>query len=129
MIDLVNLKIVVDYARDAFSAVMKADAQTREAWRAALPKLQEAVLQTQLYWASQADGRLADRQAETRLVAMWSDAATAFYTLNGELAARLQLKAEYWTEPKAWSRQQIVDAGISLQHLAELTRQLLYEGK
>jgi hypothetical protein len=127
--DLTLVKTAADYALKAIDAIKNADSRTREEWKAALPKLQKAVLETQLYLAPRAEGQSADRQAETRLVRLWRDAATAFYTLDGELAARLQLKAEYWTEPEAWSRQQIVDAGISLQHVAEHTRQLLHEGK
>jgi hypothetical protein len=129
MISLVVLKAVADYAGRAVGAVLDADAKTRARWRLAVPQLQDAVLETQLYLTSHADGQPADRDAEKQLVRLWRDAATAFYTLDGRLAERLQLKAEYWTEPNAWTRQQIVDAGIALQHVAEHTRQLLHEGR
>ena len=127
--DLTLVKAAADYALKAIDAIKRADSRTRGKWEAALPRLQKAVLETQLYLALRADGQPTDRRAETRLVRLWRDAASAFYRLDGELSARLQLKAEYWTEPEAWSREQISDAGISLQHVAEHTRQLLLEGK
>lgn len=66
---------------------------------------------------------------EHRLVGLWSTAANSFYTLDGALAARLQLKAEYWTQPELWSSDQVRDAGIALDHVAAYTHQLLHEGK
>ncbi len=110
--DLTLVKTAADYALKAIKGLRTADAETRKEWKTALPRLQKAVLETQLYLAPREDGQVIDRDAEKRLVRLWRDAASAFYTLDGKLATKLQLKAEYWTEPDAWSRQQIVDAGI-----------------
>ena len=88
-----------------------------------------AVLETQVYAASLGRGSRVNRTKEIELVSKWRNAAEGFYTLDGALAERLQLKAEYWTEPESWTDQEVHDAGIALGHVAERTRQLLYEGK
>jgi hypothetical protein len=69
-----------------------------------------------------------DRGVEAQLSTLWQQASIAFYGIDGQLAERLQLKAEYWTQPEQWSDQQVADANISLQRVAEYTRQLLHEG-
>jgi hypothetical protein len=124
-----EMKTVAEYAAEALRYNARAQATTRAKWKRALPKLQKAVLETQLYVASLDREESLDRKEERRLVKLWRTAAARFYALDGELAERLQLKAEYWTQPEAWTSQQVRDAGIALQHVAEYTRQLLHEGK
>lgn len=129
MIDPAMLKAVADYAARVIGAVVNADTATRTRWKTAVEQLQDSVLQTQLYVSTLDRAQLPDRTVEERLVGLWRVAATAFYGLDGALAERLQLKAEYWTQPDLWSAQQVRDAGIALEHVAQLTRQLLREGK
>ena len=70
-----------------------------------------------------------NRQVERSLAEAWQRAAGEFYGLDGVLAERLQLKGEYWIQPESWTDQQVLEANISLQHVAEYTRQLLREGR
>ena len=95
---------------------------------AAVRALQTAALQTNLYEASFRAGKLRDTTREGELVGLWGSAAGSFFCVDPDLAERLQLKAEYWTEPDAWTPEQIHDARVSLQQITELTRQLLREG-
>jgi hypothetical protein len=125
--DLVALKGVADYAAGIVSGIAKANKETRDQWKTAVSRLQKAVLQTKLYVSALDRGEPVNRRTEHRLVDLWGDAATQFYDLDGSLASRLQLKAEYWTQPQAWTSQQVRDAGIALDHVAEYTRQLLHE--
>ena len=104
-----------------------ADEATRERWKQAIAVLQTAVLETQSYVARVGRGEAADRAVEHQLFNRWAAASNAFYSLDGPLAARLQLKAEYWTDPEAWTSEQVREAGISLDHVAQYTRQLLHE--
>ena len=94
----------------------------------AVRALQGAAIQTNLYEAALRKGDSRDAVREGTLAGLWSAAAGSFYRLNPDLAERLQLKAEYWTDPDAWSPKQIMGARISLQQITELTRQLLREG-
>jgi hypothetical protein len=127
--DLTLVKAAADYATGVLRSVAGQKKETREQWKLAVSKLQEAVLQTRLYVSSLDRGNPIDRAEEQRLVALWSAAAGGFYTLDSTLAERLQLKAEYWTQPESWTSEQVREAGIALQHVAERTRQLLREGK
>ena len=97
--------------------------------RTAIASLQHAVLETQSYIAAGNRGEAPKRDAEIELSRVWQRASLEFYRLDGDLANRLQLKAEYWRTPEIWTSQQVVDAGISLDQIAQLTRQLLYEGR
>jgi hypothetical protein len=125
--DLITLKGTADYAAKVIGKIARANKETREQWKTAVSRLQKAVLQTKLYVSALDRGEPMNRRTEHRLVALWGDAATEFYDLDGSLASRLQLKAEYWTQPEGWTSQQVRDAGIALDHVAEYTRQLLHE--
>jgi hypothetical protein len=109
--------------------LVQADAATRTRWKDAVQVLQVAVLNTQAYVVQLNRGERVDRQVERGLAEAWQNAAGAFYGLDGALAERLQLKGEYWIQPENWTEQQVLDANISLQHVAEYTRQLLREGR
>jgi hypothetical protein len=108
---------------------IKKGEETKGQWQSAVEKLQEAILQTQVYAAALDRGEPQDLNVEQELIAKWRVVAAAFYGLDGSLSEKFQLNAQYWTDPGAWTHQQVVDAGIALQHIAELTRQLLREGK
>jgi hypothetical protein len=125
--DWVTLKGIADYAANAIGEIRKANKETRNQWKTAVSELQKAVLQTKVYVSALDCGEPVSRRTEKQLVALWRDAANGFYDLDGTLAERLQLKAEYWTQPQAWTGQQVRDAGIALDHVAEYTRQLLHE--
>ena len=94
----------------------------------AVRALQQAAIQTNLYEAALRKGNSRDGNREGTLAGLWGAAASDFYRLDPELAERLQLKAEYWTDPDAWTSEQIMSARISLQQITELTRQVLREG-
>ncbi len=125
--DLALLKTAADYAAAVIRGVIRAEATTKLRWKKAVGHLQDAILQTQVYVSSLDRGEHVNRSREAALVTLWRTAATHFYGLDGDLAQRLQLKAEYWAEPESWTSQQVQDAGIALQHLSEYVRQLLYE--
>ncbi|MBI3695604.1 MAG: hypothetical protein HY238_12295 [Acidobacteria bacterium] len=110
-------------------SLLDADAETRARWKGAVQLLQEAVLNTQAYVVQLDRGTPVNRQVERGLADAWQRAAGAFYGLDRELAERLQLKGEYWIQPESWTDQQVLEANISLQHVAEYTRQLLREGR
>ena len=110
-------------------SLLVADKDTRNRWKGAVRVLQEAVLNTQAYVAQLDRGTPVNRQVERSLAEAWQRAAGEFYGLDGVLAERLQLKGEYWIQPESWTDQQVLEANISLQHVAEYTRQLLREGR
>jgi hypothetical protein len=127
--DLNAVKTAAEPASNVLRTIVNQSAENKVKWKAAVAQLQQAVLETKAYVASLDRGHAAQLAEEHRLVGLWSTAANSFYTLDGALAARLQLKAEYWTQPELWSSDQVRDAGIALDHVAAYTRQLLHEGK
>jgi hypothetical protein len=98
----------------------------RQRLREAIAKLLLAVTETRAYAARSTPAR--ETQREHGLARLWSEAAAAFYQVDGALAERLQLKAEYWTDPDAWTALQVRDAHISLDEVAARARQMLYAG-
>jgi hypothetical protein len=127
--DWIAMKGIAEYVTGVLDAVLKRSAATQEQIKKAVAELQAAVLETLQYVSSLEGGKPPDRQAEAHLVSLWKVAAGAFYGIDGTLAERLQLKAEYWTNPESWTGAEVREAGIALDHVAELTRQLLYESK
>jgi hypothetical protein len=55
-----------------------------------------------------------DREIERRLDHLWRDAAESIRSIDGMLADRLYLKAEYWRNPD-----RVVDSPIAQAQLAE----------
>jgi hypothetical protein len=101
----------------------------KEAFRAAVKSMQAAVVATKTYLADVERHHDVGRHRETKLAELWAEASLAFMNVRPEITERLQLKAEFWTDPSAWTREQVREAGISLNAKAELLRQLLVEGK
>lgn len=125
----IAIKAAAEYVTGTFREVVKTSETKREQSKKAVSELQTAVLQTRLYVSSLERGEQPNREVEGRLVSLWGTAANAFHGIDGTLAAKLQLKAEYWTDPQSWSGDEVREAGIALDCVAEFTRQLLYESK
>ena len=95
---------------------------------AAIRALQTAVLETNLYETALGRGDQRNLERQRELMGLWGAAAASFYRFDPDLTERLQLKAEYRTDPESWTRENLRGARISLQEITELTRQLLREG-
>ena len=95
---------------------------------AALKVVLGAVVATQTYVAGQERGETPDHTAEAQLAGKWVEAAVAIRHTDPELASRLQDKAEYWTDPRSWSRDEAATNGIALDRIAAEARRLLGSG-
>jgi hypothetical protein len=83
--------------------------------RDAVGLLSEAVADTQAYLrGSRAD---ADYEIEAKLTSRWFRAADALWELDQGLSDVCRIKGHYWTEPSAWTQDQIDDANIRLADL------------
>jgi hypothetical protein len=127
MIDLNLITTIAKVLPETLQAAFKRNGARKKEFKRAVAALQTAVLDTQVYVSALDDGKRPDRTVEIRLVDLWKAAAGAFYGLDGGLAEKFHLKAEYWTDPEAWTSDQIKGAGIALDHVSTLTKQLLYE--
>jgi hypothetical protein len=96
-----------------------------EGERQAIQALLMAVTQTQVYLGTQAAGGKSDRDVEGRLAMAWATAAGAFASVNQYVAPLLQLKSEAWARPDLWSNERCIEAGITIEDIAELARQYL----
>ena len=129
MPDATVVLATLDRVASWLSALLDAHKDARRKWRHAVRALQKAVLATQAYAAELERGEARNPRTERHLSSLWGTAAIGFYGLDGALAERLQLKSEFWTRPEVWTGEQIDGAGISLQRVAEYTRQLLRESR
>lgn len=83
-----------------------------------------ALNETQAYIADWNSGRRS-REREVALVRLWTDAAVAIRRKYPDFAQRLQMKAEYWTDPERWTAADVERAGIRIKTVAAQARALL----
>src|SRR5438034_8847912 len=83
-----------------------------------------ALNETQAYMADWNAGNRA-RERELLLVRLWTDAAVAVRRKYPEFAQRLQMKAQYWTDPDRWTAADVARAGIRIKSVAAQARALL----
>lgn len=84
-----------------------------------------AVDNTRMYLRMIENGQVKAKEPNPELVALWSDASLGIAKFDPELAMRLRAKAEYWSDPRRWKKQQINDAGIQIDSIAADARALL----
>jgi hypothetical protein len=89
--------------------------------KVAIRAVWSAVDATKIYIGTLSDGTPPNRE----LAELWSNAAINIAAFDRELAQRLRLKAEYWSDPGSWNADQIESAGISIENIANETRALL----
>lgn len=94
---------------------------------AAVGSVLTAVNSTKSYLARLDRDEPIDHQAEAQLVALWTAAAVHIRRTDADLADRLQLKAEYWTNPREWQGSEIVSNRIRIDEIAAEGRRLLRE--
>ena len=92
---------------------------------AAIQAVLVAVTATQTYSAALGRGEPASHKLEADLAQQWVRAAVAIRRTDPALAQRLQLKAEYWTNPRSWSERDVEATGIKLRQVSEEARTLL----
>jgi hypothetical protein len=65
------------------------------------------------------------REREHALVRLWTEAAVAIRRHDKDFADALQMKAEYWADPENWTDEQVRNAGIGIETVANKARLLL----
>ena len=116
VLGVITLIVTVLQRLDASSA--RASAARTDAVRA----LSDAVMKTQQCVG--ADNGAPGTNYE--LTNRWFKAAVAFRAAgDDELANLCQIKGDYWTDPKAWSKERVYEAGISLRAMQRELRRLL----
>ena len=66
-----------------------------------------------------------DYGIEAELVSLWQEAAIQIRRTDPELAERLQMKADYWTNPRNWSDDAIRANGIEIDRVASDVQRIL----
>jgi hypothetical protein len=80
---------------------------------------------TKTYIARRDRGEAIDRDAEAKLVDLWTAAAVQIRRSDPDLAVRLQQKAEYWTNPENWTEEEVRENRIQIDQIAEEATKLL----
>ena len=99
--------------------------RSRERDDAAVRSVLTAVNTTKLYLARRGRGEPIDREAEAKLVELWTSASVHIRRTDSDLAKRLQKKADSWTNPENWADEEIVNNGIQIDKIAEEAERLL----
>lgn len=90
----------------------------------AIRRLSAAVTATRSYLRNQQSHP--DHDIEASLTDHWFQAANALDSVDGELAELCRIKGHYWTDPDAWSAEDIAEARIALANMTtQLDRLLL----
>lgn len=92
---------------------------------AALRALLTALNTTKRYIARLDRGDDDNFEVEAELVQLWQEAAVQIRRTDADLGARLQMKAEYWTNPRNWSDESIRDNGITIDRVSREAERLL----
>lgn len=92
---------------------------------AAIQSVLVAVNKTKTYIARLDRGEADDHSAEAELVALWITAPVHIRRTDPDLANRLQMKAEYWTNPSKWEDRDVGDNRIRIDQIADEARRLL----
>jgi hypothetical protein len=92
---------------------------------AALLAINKALIETKRYQESCEGTNCFDRDQEYALSQLWAEAATKSRYASGDLAARLQNKALYWSEEFKWSREEILNKQIDIDSIQEQVQDLL----
>ena len=100
----------------------KEDAKADEA----LASLMKAALETRHYLALVRDNpQLRDMEKEKNLATLWSTAGIDMSHINGELAMRYLMKADYWSDTEGWTAADNDERLIQLDEVLRLGRQAL----
>ena len=91
----------------------------------ALDAMNKALIATRKYIEAKGANGPADRAREFELAELWADAATRARHASGELAARLNDKSQYWSEPLKWSQEEVLLKRIDLKSVQHEVNQLL----
>lgn len=91
----------------------------------ALHAMNKALIATKMYLEEKGSEGSADRTREFELAELWADASTKARHASGELAARLNDKSQYWSEPLKWSREEVLLKRIDLESVQHEVKQLL----
>ena len=113
----------------ALPAAGKLRGKKREKAEEAYRSLKRAALWTRAYLADLRDGpRGRDRIVERQLSQAWARAGHSIRLVGaemGDLERRFFLKAEFWSDPKSWTRGRIAQADIQLAKIEEDAERLL----
>ncbi|NOY30856.1 MAG: hypothetical protein GXP28_12015 [Planctomycetes bacterium] len=66
-----------------------------------------------------------DTDTEAELVRLWQEAAVRIRRTDNELGQRLQMKADYWTNPSHWSDEDIRTNGIQIDQVSSDAQKIL----
>jgi hypothetical protein len=83
-----------------------------------------AVNETQAYLIDRKNGSQS-REREVALARLWTEAAVAIRRSDADFAQLLQMKAEFWTNPRAWPEQTLKELAIHIDAVAGRARSLL----
>jgi hypothetical protein len=91
----------------------------------AIRKVWNAVDGTRMFLAAVRRREASENQPNPELVSLWSEASLAIAVIDNDLAGRLRRKAEYWSDPENWSVEQIENARIEIDNVANEANRLL----
>lgn len=118
--------------REWFKDLREGRLGNRARYNAALLALYAAANETQLYvnrqaprW-SKARPAARDLEREEKLSRLWREASVLIREFDHDLAERCFDKGGYWTDPEAWSEQEIKAARIELMRVVDEARELLW---
>jgi hypothetical protein len=93
--------------------------------RAALAALSKALTDTRFYLRDRSSGTEPSRARQDEIVRLWTAAAIELRGLDTNLAEICQYKADYWTDPGGWAREDVVEKCISIDGVFDRYRELL----
>jgi hypothetical protein len=92
-------------------------------------RLNSPICDTKLYISTLKKGKSEDSEREALIAKLWHNAAVAMRRFDANLADKFFLKGDYWTEPASWTNADVKKAGITIDEMHEVCRQLILDKK
>jgi hypothetical protein len=91
----------------------------------AIRRVWQAVDKTRMFLASVRREEASEMIPNPELITLWSEASLAMSAIDNDLADRLRMKAEFWSDPEYWTEDQIRQARIGIDEVAREARRLI----
>jgi len=118
------LEFVIDKLIGLLGPIATLSKEKRELKDNALRAVSTALVETKLYYAERARGKPRNTDVEAQISKYWAAAAIPLRHIDEHLAMTCEDKADFWTGPEHWSKEQLDRVGIKLDDITKAYRRI-----
>lgn len=122
------LEFMIDKLIGLLGPIATLSKEKRDLKDNALRAISTALVETKLYYRDQANGKPRNLDVEAQLSKYWAAAAIPLRHIDQELAITCEYKADFWTGPEQWSKEEVKRVGIKLEDVTMAYRKIAMPG-